>query len=165
MEDGSQRVIMSYPGRDAEIVEHYARRGFTVVRVDHGDLVSVKPQGGYRVDAEALKAAIELLGLKLPVKVRHNSRVGSTRGNYRITKDGTHDIMVKSYLTPEQASSTLWHELTHAMQAERAGANWTAWGRAINDQKRWPYSRRPIEIEAQQMSADMADLPLCVAVR
>ncbi len=137
-------------------------RGYKVVRVVKGDYrqpaAPATAARAWRVDPEALKAACDLLGLRLPVKVRFNARQGATAGNYR-HKGTYHDIMLKSYRTAEQASETLWHELTHAMQAERAGDQW-AWNSVANDQRRYPYSRRPIEIEAREIAGAYADILL-----
>lgn len=121
-------------------------------------------KAGFTIDQGALDRAIQSLGLKLTVKVRAHNRAGDTRGNYRLrpTKDGTqsyHDIMVKGYLTPEQASQTLWHELAHAMQAERAitlselsldnPASRFAWVTQRTLDKGTSYRQRPIEVEAR----------------
>jgi hypothetical protein len=65
--------------------------------------------------------------------------------------------MVKSYLGAQEASGTLWHELTHAMQAERVVKAGESWQSHTAAQARWTYSRRPIEIEARQMSDTMRD--------
>lgn len=157
---GDRHVILAYGMSDARLF--YEQRGHVVTKVVKGDYRAVQPAagGGFRVDQQALRVAIELLGLKLPVKVRFNSRVGSTMGNYRFR--GTHhDIMLKSYHDAAQASSTLWHELTHAMQAERSGGTMETWASFNRDQKRYTYRSRPIEVEARQMSRDMSDCPLC----
>jgi hypothetical protein len=156
--DGDKGVILAFPGQEQAIVDHYNRLGKAVLRVDKGDHVHVKPEGGFTVDQAALRDAIALLDLKVPVRIRYNSRAGRTNGNYR-RRATHHDIMLKSYLTPEEASSTLWHELTHAMQAERAGSR-EDWGQVILAQKRYSYSMRPVEVEARQMSHDMRDCPL-----
>lgn len=162
---GVQRqVVLCYTAQWA--TDYFTRRGFVVLSVQKGDyrkqqrVAATKAAGGFTIDRKALAAAIEQLGLKLPVKIRYNARVGGTQGNYRL-RNGNHDIMLKSYLTPEQASSTLWHELTHAMQAERVGGTSEVWNSYSLEQRRYSYSIRPIEIEARQMSKIMADVPLC----
>lgn len=163
--DQEPQVILAYHGQENEIRDYYEKRGYAVRRVVKGDhrkkqrAAAKQREGGFRIDRKALNAAIDALGLDLPVDIRFHARVGSTNGNYRF--DGRrHDIMLKSYLTPEQASSTLWHELTHAMQAERAGATTAAWSSVQREQARWSYWNRPIEREARQMSEDMRDCPL-----
>lgn len=117
------------------------------------------PRCRYLVKRQNLTAAIAELGLELPVVIRFNSRHGRTNGNYR-RQHTHHDIMLKSYLDHEQASSTLWHELTHAMQAERAGSAF-AWSVLTKQQRKTPYRRRPIEVEARAMSKRKADQALC----
>lgn len=162
-DDDEPKVILAYSAQGAR--EYYERMGYAVRTVIKGDYrrqqraAKAKIQGGFRIDQNALKDAIDLLGLKLPVKVRFHARHGNTQGNYRL-RDGWHDIMLKSYHTPEQASSTLWHELTHAMQAERAGDK-TAWRKVIADQAVYAYGRRPVEVEANEMSETMNDVLLC----
>jgi hypothetical protein len=163
--DGDRTVILAYTGQDSQIREHYARMGKTVASIVKGDHRAPVAASGpsFVIDQSALADAIDLLGLKVPVKVRFNSRAGATNGNYRLRRAPGglyHDIMLKSYHDAEQASSTLWHELCHAMQAERVMLAGEEWGSFTAAQKRWPYSRRPIQIEARQMSADMADCPL-----
>ena len=153
-----KRVILAYSAIGAG--DYYATRGYTVLEVARGDY-RAQQAGGWHwsIDQEALDAAVELLGLKLPVKIRFNSRVGNTNGNYRLGA-GYHDIMLKTYRTAQQASQTLWHELTHAMQAERAGGTRAAW-LADLEKSRGKYQRCPREIEARAMARDMADLLLC----
>lgn len=139
-----------------------------VLDVQRGDYrkqereAKIKAEGGFRIDRQALADAIDLLGLKLPVKIRFNSRVGRQNGNYRL-RNGHHDIMLKSYRTPQQASDTLWHELTHALQAERDGhGSVSVWADVRRAQASIPYLSKPLEVEARQMSATMRDCPLCV---
>lgn len=156
-------VFLGYNAQDAR--SFYEKRGRQIKSIVKGDYrtkqraAKAKAQGGFQIDQGALKDAIELLDLKLPVKIRFNARHGNTNGNYRL-RDGWHDIMIKSYHTPEQASSTLWHELTHAMQAERAGDK-AQWSEVLADQAVYAYKRRPIENEANEMSKTMQDVPLC----
>lgn len=154
-----KQVVLAYGTECAR--NYYTGRGWTVLGVERGDYrKQIKAEGGYRIDRAALRDAIDLLGIKLPVKIRFNSRVGNTAGNYRF-RNGGHDIMLKSYHTAEQASSTLWHELTHAMQAERAGGTTETWASFHREQARYSYRNRPVEIEARQMSETMKDVPLC----
>lgn len=158
-----KRVILAYD--PVGVRKHYNRMGYVVLDVVKGDhrreayKAAVKSSGGFTVDRRALKDACDLLGITKPVRIRFSSKVGSTNGNYRFM--GTyHDIMLKSYHSPAQASSTLWHELTHAMQAERAGGTQEAW-QAEHEKSKGKYKRCPREIEARQMSRKMADVPLC----
>lgn len=162
---GEFKVILTYSAADART--YFERRGYKVSRVGKGDVRKqirarqTQAEGGYRIDQKALKDAIAILGLKLPVRVRQHARVGNTNGNYRhgVTH---HNIMIKSYLTPEQASKTLWHELTHAQQAERAG-DYAGWTLESQQQRRsYAYWNRPIEVEARANADKYAPLyPIC----
>ncbi len=155
------RVVLSYTSAGAG--EHYERMGYTVLKVvkgDHRKPVAL-PARRFVIDQPALADAIDLLGLKVPVKIRYNSRQGATAGNYRF-RYGAHDIMLKSYATAAEASQTLWHELQHAVQAERAGTA-QDWTKVVNDQRRYPYSRRPIEVEARALATQMSDCSLTKA--
>jgi hypothetical protein len=158
----SPRVCLGYTSQGVR--DHCERLGYIVTRVERGDYrkkamaEQAASVGGFVIDHAAVRDACELLGISKPVKIRFNSRLGSTNGNYRF-REGYHDIMLKSYRTAEQATETLWHELCHAMQAERAGDE-IAWDAVLREQHRTPYSRRLIEVEARQMATDMADIPL-----
>lgn len=158
-----RRVILAYDA--GSVQRHFERCGYTVLDVHRGDyrvearMANAKSGGGFTVDQAALNRAIQTLGLRLPVRIRFNSRVGSTNGNYRFM-GGYHNIMLKSYRTAEQASETLWHELTHAMQAERAGGTLEAWAKEQR-KSRGKYQACPREIEARQMSRQMSDVRLC----
>lgn len=161
-----RKVILAYDAPGAQ--GYYEERGYTVLRVQRGDYRAEIGQT-WKIDREALAAAIELLDIKLPVKIRFNSRVGKTAGNYRFHECGYHDIMLKTYRTAAEASATLWHELTHAMQAERfQRANphlppRTAWLAQL-EQSHGKYRACPMEIEANRMAADTDDLPLVVSL-
>lgn len=74
-------------------------------------------RAGWQFDEVAFLKAIDLLGIKLPVRVRFMT------GRYRL---GTHYARVDHHrITIHQAGSvtvsnnTIWHELAHAMQSER----------------------------------------------
>lgn len=164
-EDGREpEVILAYNA--AQVQVHYAKKGLTV-RVRQGDfrkaaiVAQKKREGGFRLDSAAIRDACEQLGIKLAVRIRFNGRVGGMNGNHCFP-GGYHNIMLKSYLTPEQATKTLWHELVHALQAERDGeARPVVWAEFVGrQQRRYTYRNRPIEIEARQMAEMMADCPL-----
>lgn len=151
-------VVLSYTHGGA--IETAQRHGYKVLSAVTGDYRKqarareVKAKGGFRINRSALEQAKFIMGLKLPVKIRYNNRVGDTNGNYEF--HGTyHDVMLKRYHTPEQATRTLWHELTHAQQAERCG-DLEIWERFRKAQRRFSYQRRPMEIEARNMSANMS---------
>lgn len=79
---------------------------------------------GWRYDDEAILAAIDFLGIKLPVRIRHmTTKYGATLGTHRgkCTKgEYWHRVTVaQNFKKAGRASETLWHELVHCMQAER----------------------------------------------
>ncbi len=113
---------------------------------------------GWKLSYTNLKKAKAELSISRPVHVKQTSRQGGRRGAYAF-RAGEHCITVKSYLTPEQASRTLWHELAHAMQAERSGSE-AAW--AANSDRKGPYSKRPIEIEARSYEHNASRIPIAV---
>jgi len=158
MVDGSKLVILAYTAQDVR--DFYSARCVAVSRGDYRKAARNAERavyGGFTIDQEALAAAIQLLDIKQPVKIRFHSRVGGTNGNHRLRAWG-HDIMIKSYLAAEQASSTLWHELKHARQSD--GHTLESWRAVKAEQRRYSYAVRPIEREARALSAEMADCPL-----
>jgi hypothetical protein len=161
--DGQRHVILAYSTEGARLF--YKQKGHTVTRVQTGDYriternAEISAQGGYHINHAAIRDACEHLGVKLPVKIRQHGRVGNTHGNHRFN-GSFHNIMVKSYLTPEQASHTLWHELTHAMQVERSGGTKESWSRECRAQSIYSYRIRPMEREANAMADSMTNFPL-----
>lgn len=179
-----QKVILAYdPGG---VREYYEARGWTVIAIHRGDYryeQAKRTAGGWRVNQAALKEAIDFLGIKLPVRVKQTGRRGPQQGAHyfrqrfgqfmknpdKDTASGGfyHHITVKNYLTAEEAGRTIWHELAHAMQAERETANaatmreaFDAWkfcsarGRGIT------YRAKPIEVEAREHECLNDDNPL-----
>lgn len=118
--------------------------------------------GGFKIDRRALREARDFMGLRWPVRIREHSRYGSVNGNYRVGDDHSapfHNIMVKSYLSPEQASRTIWHELRHAFQAEQAaqakgarlaGECRRAFDGVIADDRGVSYRAKSIERDARE---------------
>lgn len=145
-----------------------AERGYTIMSIETAAAKAQRERGGgYRIDRAALREALDFLGIALPVKIRYTSRVGRTRGNHRLVANRSHDIMLKSYLPADQASKTLWHELAHAMQSERAiraGQDWLAIANERNpgSSRRIAYRVRPIEVEARTYEQYAEACPLAV---
>lgn len=153
--DREPEVVLAYGGLDAK--QWGSTRG-TVKSWREGDIRIEAKSGGWRLNRKALNEAIDLIGLKLPVKLRTDARVGSTNGNYRF-RNGGHDIMLKTYLSAEQATKTLWHEPCHAMQAERAGAP-QEWNKVVRSQKGIGHDDKDYEREAIEFSNEMSNIPL-----
>ena len=161
-------VALTYSAQAA--VDLANKRGWKVTKVIKGDYRKIarareaKANGGFTIDQRALAAAKQELGIVRPVKIYRNSKVGGTDGKHRWTR-GTqyHKVMLKSYLTPEQASFALWHELQHCKQCEDASnclLHWEGWAKVMKDQRDYPYKYRPIEIEANQVAAAHANVRL-----
>lgn len=120
-------------------------------------------RGGWVVDPAAFREACDLLGVTRPVEVKivGASRIG---GNYS-NRSGVHHIHVKTDSTPERATETLWHELTHAAQCESFEtplAFIRAYGAATMREGggRTGYFNNPYEVEARSNAAAFADVSL-----
>jgi hypothetical protein len=101
-------------------------------------LPNARARAGWLIDREAVKEAIKLLDITLPVKIsyqKYKVRDGGAhqRGVHRI-RNGVHDIRLadtltftdretRQSITAEVLNRTLWHELAHCMQAERFARN------------------------------------------
>lgn len=191
----SKQVILAYSAQS--VIDHYNRRGIAVVGIEKGDFRKVraaaKPSGRYAKNERAIREAIAFFDLKLPVEIKLTGHQGGRMGAHTLSLKGGqvvhrgtrvygaqtatslfHKISVKNWLTPEEAGRTLWHELTHAMQAERAFAGLPsdaspyerakAWQGCAERSRRIPYSRRPIEVEAREHESMNDSLPLMSAV-
>ena len=170
--NGERKVILAYSGAGA--AEHFKGQG--PLAIQKGDYrMKLNPDGGWRLKDGALELAIRELGLKWPVDIAPNAREGNTSGNYILAHGSCapqrrsylwvwayyHRIMVKRYLTPQEASETLWHELAHALQAERCGS-WEPWERyQIHQRRNFNYSDRPMEVEARALAKRFSGVLLC----
>lgn len=150
LSDSSQHVILAFDALDARL--YYTQRFGRVASVSAGDYRLQPTEREWQLNYAALRDAKKELGLTLPITVRKNGRQGSTNATYRLKPEG-HHIVVKSYLTRQEATESLWHELQHAQQAERVGATAAAWKAEHDRQKKWPYKKRPMEIEARRTAA------------
>lgn len=172
-QDGSKSVFLGYSAQDA--LNFYNARGKLVKGITKGDYRKHEAKheafksGGFRIKTLEQRKAIEMLGIEFPVSIHmsnHFSHVSGKDGHHILKrdKDGTlyHEIMLKSYLTPARASFVLWHELTHAMQAERDGRKtWEGYLEVSAQQHTFPYSRRPWEREANAIAEENEDIVLC----
>jgi hypothetical protein len=84
-------------------------------------LPSKASQGGAVFLPAAVREAIDLLGIERPVVVKIVA-ARNLGGTHRVKPDGRgnyfHSITIRTSSSPEKASSSLWHELTHAAQCE-----------------------------------------------
>lgn len=176
-EDGSRSVILAHTGASAD--SHYRERGRIPVKVERGDYrhaeASAAPGDRWHLDHGAIREACEYFGLDWPVDIKLTGRQGGRYGAHTIypNRHG-HFITVKRWLSAEQASRTLWHELTHAAQVERVAARAgataprevaTAWRASPERGKGTSYLRKPSEVEAREHEALHDTLPLTKEVR
>lgn len=111
-----------------------------------------KVPADWRLDIDAVRQACEFLEIA-HVRVIVN-QITSLRGRKIIygraaaPVDGEHAISVARWLTPEQASRTLWHELVHVAQYERTGKS-PGSGRVLRDRGFDAYYAHPAEVEAR----------------
>jgi hypothetical protein len=77
------------------------------------------------IKRERLEEACARLGIKQPVELSIRA-MKNNDGILRGFRDGAFRITLDPYMSPDYASSTLWHELVHVMQAEREGG-WEAY--------------------------------------
>lgn len=133
------------------------------------------PAPGFKLDAKAIRDALELLGAdSLPYPVRVKLSNGQrTRGCTRWNEKNPHEkgvrITVSRNLSAIEATKTLWHEFTHLAQMARIGSaaefareyrKYSATGYGYSGR----YERNPFEIEARENAEQFADIPLTVEV-
>lgn len=75
----------------------------------------------YVITRRDVDVARRLLGILAPVDIRLTRYLDDTCGRLIACRDGTWIVGLDTYLSPCQASLTLWHELVHVAQAERVG--------------------------------------------
>lgn len=120
---------------------------------------SDRNQAGAKLQAGAVLKAVKHFGLTKPVVIRWAN--GTYRaGSYRY-RNGEHHITLSTYYTGADVSRYLWHELTHAKQYEAAAAKGKSYSDFHAEQARYPYSVRPIEVQARKYAEHYhAQLPL-----
>jgi len=172
-----EQFILCYTAEQARTYYENVR-GYAVYGVKPWAAKWTPPaDSGWRLNEANLVKAIEFLGLTRRVEIKQTGHKGGRRGAYYLktgaserSADMYHRITAKSWLPPAQASRTLWHELTHAMQAERILASnpratsdevWKIWRSEYWDGT--GYEHKPHEIEANAYADDFAaELPLAV---
>lgn len=129
-------------------------------------------RAGWVLDQDAIIRAMDLLEIELPVHIRFMTGK-YRRGSIQNTGDNTrHKMTIDQNKPIESANRTLWHELTHAMQAERYSRKT---GRSITE---WfydyTYNRGPhgetywlngYEVEARQVAQDHKDDLLLIDIK
>lgn len=169
--DRGREVVLAYSREGA--ATYFAQRGRRVTGVEEGDYRKPKrPLNQWKQHHENIDRAIQWLGINFPVTITVQNHHGGRWGNHALRVDGSqlyHEIKVKSWLTPYQAGQTLWHELAHAMQAERAVARSSAttareraraWYESEERTRDIHYRRRPCEVEARAHERHNVTTPL-----
>jgi hypothetical protein len=155
---------------DVEIVALSAVQAINHIKQAPGwQVLSCKPlsrsrlPASWEIDKAALHHAGRMLKLRWPVVVTRTSSMKHT-GRHALRaavleKTPRHYITVDKAVTAERANSILWHELCHAMQAERTAAHLGAgasakdmlhaWSATSTRSRKHKYSNRPIELEAR----------------
>lgn len=190
----TERQILAYNADSVR--DHYTRLGYDVhsVKAHRPSRTAVKATNPpWRKNERAIREAIELFGLTLPVEIKLTSHAGGRYGAHTLHPVGgqvrvhngriywaetatglVHRITVKAWRSAEEASRTLWHELTHAMQAERELSKLAnssikdkleGWRTCADRGHGLSYSRKPLEIEAREHESFHDDLPLTQELR
>jgi hypothetical protein len=115
---------------------------------------------GWEFDLEAIQdAADSTLGIRWPILLRYYAEGGRgddvLLGQYATVERGchgdpSHSILVSVYNDRTQASSVIWHELTHAMQRERGDKDIPLVAELVS---RESYLAQPAEREAEEVAA------------
>lgn len=126
-------------------------------------------------DMEAIRQAATELGIKAPVMVgivEAGGRTRTTFGAHRVKTrphlrlpDGVvhewhHGITVMRTCSMEQASKTLWHELMHAVQAEREDDPTRFYDTRYRPENWSGYKTNPFEVEARECERNAERLAL-----
>ena len=83
-------------------------------------LPSTIARAGWSIDEQAVLAAIDYLGIELPVRIRFmTTKYGASLGTHYSREDWHRVTVAQNIRQAGRASETLWHELVHCMQAER----------------------------------------------
>jgi hypothetical protein len=110
---------------------------------------------GWEFDLEAIQdAAGGTLGIQWPIVLRYYAEDDGLAGSHatmgRDHGDRYHSIIVSVCNDRTRASSVIWHELAHAMQAERGDKNTRLVPELVD---RETYRAQPHEREAEEVAA------------
>lgn len=119
--------------------------------------------GGHRISAAAVTEALEHLGINAPVQIKWSQ--GRRRlGAHRFRPGVGHVITVTTYHRyASGVSETIWHELTHAHQLERAVDPKSFITSYREESRRVGYRNNRFEVEAREVGARMSVLKPLVA--
>ncbi len=106
----------------------------------------------------AILSAVELLELKNDVHIKWANGI-NRRGAWRF-RDGVHVITLSTYYDSRAITETLWHELTHAVQAERFSTPKEFTTAYMQDRARRGYHNCTFEVEAREIAEAFCDSAL-----
>lgn len=159
-----EKLIRAYDTEAA--ADYFTRRGYRVISSKERTFKFNQ----FKLNTLAIREAQKFFNLAYPVSIKITNHKNGRNGAYCPGKDGlSHEIIVKSWLTPQEASETLWHELTHAMQAEREQQPHESnmlpgWRRSLSREK-GQYRNAPSELEAKRYEKRAAEFPLARSTR
>lgn len=124
-------------------------------------------QDRWKIDWDAFRAACYSLSLNWPVNVRLVPSLGY-RGFYKVafqnyTDAAVHLIMLNPAMGVPEANRTLWHELSHAWDAEQDCAKYGMMGRQLKgliETQVIAYESRPGERRARRLERRARSHPL-----
>lgn len=111
-------------------------------------------------DVPAIMRAARELGVSSPVEVGCVEWTRKRWDGLAAFDEGVHSIRVRRAADADEASRTLWHELTHAAQRDR-GEHMDS-GEVLRRRGFAAYRAHPHEVEARASEAQAARLPLVV---
>lgn len=133
------------------------------------------------IDPEKFAYAKSRLGIQFPVEVRYHGKGYRTQGTHRtrycyapsilgekIGYEGNYHLIILSRnQSPQSQNVTLWHELAHAMQAERfhrAGGLFTSFYRLYykpsDGERGASYRENKCEIQAREIEVQFGSVVL-----
>lgn len=123
---------------------------------------------GFLIRREGLDAARSRVGVKAPVELKLTTYNGDRETVGRVVglRHGVWSIALETYLSPRQASLTVYHELAHVLEAQRVGGfdallnlqedelrRARVIGRGQRKHlRRWAIARTPLEREAERLA-------------
>jgi hypothetical protein len=116
-------------------------------------------QAGARLIPGAVLEAVAFLEIARPVEVKWAA--GLRRAGSHRSRNGGHVITLSTYRPADQLSETLWHELVHAVQAERYPTDKEFSSVYVRESRTVGYQANRFEVEAREIAADFSpQLPL-----
>jgi hypothetical protein len=159
-----------------DILSYSEERAVEYVESQGGHVLSVNAPRPptWELDETALDEAKKLLGLRWPVKIGRTTSRDHHGAHYLhlARRSPVHCIVADKVASVAESSRVLWHELCHAMQAERNAAGLShpkdqheAWGLTLACERGRPIAEQPLEVEASSYENAAAYMPLTKAVK